>query len=697
MTGAPGSEPSSWRSAMRPTQILALAAAVPLLAASASAQDPFGEVSLFGEEEFTIQAATKTELPISKAPGSVTVISAQQIRESAARTIPELLRMVAGVNVRWNPMVQTLDVRSFGQNPFTSRVLLLIDGVPYNSWNKGGFPQHPGFDFFILQNVKRIEIVRGPGSSLYGENAYWGVVNIVSLSGEDLQGGKVEAFGGDLLNESLGAVYGKGYDNGSFLLSGKVTRGQFPIGFWGEDGADSRVEGGDLFFKGKYKGFEVSYYRHEDDVEGYGIGQTAPPPVFRSAEEISQTVEILATKYQHEWDNGVSFGADLSYASRDGSRCASCHAAGQSPAFSETVDHGSQLIGDFRVGLNMIPSHDILIGVEAREVDTGDHVDELLNPAASEVPVVFDYTKLAAYVQDQISLADDRLRLTLGARYDDSNDLFDSEVSPRIAAVWTPTDNVVLRGGWSTAYRYPNFSELYQASWFFNLDFGTFINPLSNFVPNPSLQPEQIRTFDVGAEFRPSEDVSIKFDLFSSELEDFIVIASVEGGIQFVNHPDDAEIFGGEVEFRWKPARTFNVLFNYGYQEADQKGSLVDAGGRTFEFVYGPENKANLGLYLGPFAGVKGTIEAQYRDERLAPGQWNFADPARSTATLDEYTVVNVKLSYEPPVRLGAAERGLRFSLIGKNVFDEEYVETLLPIDMQLPLSTWYGAVELSF
>src|SRR4051794_26922726 len=100
-----------------------------------------GEVQLFGEEDVKIEAATKTSIPISKAPGAVTVITARQIRESGARTIPELLRLVSGVNIRWNPMVQTIDMRGFGQNPFTNRVLLLIDGVPYNDWNQGGFPQ----------------------------------------------------------------------------------------------------------------------------------------------------------------------------------------------------------------------------------------------------------------------------------------------------------------------------------------------------------------------------------------------------------------------------------------------------------------------------------------------------------------------------------------------------------------------------
>jgi iron complex outermembrane receptor protein len=105
----------------------------------------------------------------------VTVITHAQIKESGARTIPDAVSLVAGLNIRWNPMVQTMDIRGFGSNPFTSRLLLMIDGVPFNAGDKGGFPQQPALDFFVLQNVKRIEIVRGPGSALYGENAFWGV------------------------------------------------------------------------------------------------------------------------------------------------------------------------------------------------------------------------------------------------------------------------------------------------------------------------------------------------------------------------------------------------------------------------------------------------------------------------------------------------------------------------------------------
>ena len=170
--------------------VLVAMAGSPVAAQSPPAQPATPDVRLFEESDVRIKGPTKMDIPLSKAPGSITVITAQQIRESNARTIPEVLRLVAGVNVRWNPMVQTIDMRGFGENPFTSRVLLLIDGVPYNAWDKGGFPQHPSLDFFVIQNIKRLEVIRGPGSALYGENAYWGVINIVTLAGEDLQGGQ---------------------------------------------------------------------------------------------------------------------------------------------------------------------------------------------------------------------------------------------------------------------------------------------------------------------------------------------------------------------------------------------------------------------------------------------------------------------------------------------------------------------------
>src|SRR5437868_6826369 len=120
---------------MRTFVLLMLSATLPI----AAQQKKIGEVTLFGEEQLKVEAATKTEIPISRAPSAVTVITAKQIQESGARSVADLLRLVAGVNVRWNPMTPTVDIRGFGEMPFSTRVLLLVDGMPFNSADTGGF------------------------------------------------------------------------------------------------------------------------------------------------------------------------------------------------------------------------------------------------------------------------------------------------------------------------------------------------------------------------------------------------------------------------------------------------------------------------------------------------------------------------------------------------------------------------------
>ncbi|MEE8524126.1 MAG: hypothetical protein V3T72_09365, partial [Thermoanaerobaculia bacterium] len=141
----------------------------------------------------------------------------------------------------------------------------------------------------------------------------------------------------------------------------------------------------------------------------------------------------------------------------------------------------------------------------------------------------------------------------------------------------------------------------------------------------------------------------------------------------------------------------FTSLLNWSYQENDQRGTLTDSSGKPFEFVYSPDNKVNIGAYLGPFAGVRAAIEVQWRDEFEGPSLWNFASGQRATALFDDYALVNVRLSWDAPIRLGSSSEALRFSVYGKNLFDEEVAETFLPIDMQLAGSTFYGSIELRY
>ena len=685
---------------MRRFFVLALIVATPLLAQ----EKKLGQVTLFGEEQLKVEAATKTEIPISKAPSAVTVVTAKQISESGARTVPDLLRLVAGVNVRWNPMTQTIDIRGFGENPFANRVLMLIDGAPVNSGDTGGFPLSPAFDLFPVENIKRIEVVRGPGSSLYGENAYWGVINIVTLSGEDLAGGQAQLFGGARSTGLVNAMYGKKTASGSYLASVRAYQSQFPQEFWMDD--KSKIRGTDVFLKGSRGDWQASLYRHDDHLNGFD--ELFPPDLglppgtgFASAHDIIQALTVASLRYNHAPANApITYSADLSYAHRNGMHCAGCHAAQEEPQFGHRADHGYQAIGDFRAGLHMIPMHDILIGLEARRLDRAEHKQEL-SPSATAAS---GYDKVAVYAQDQWDALPNLLRVVAGIRFDNKTKLFASKTSPRLSFVYTPDQKLVVRGGYSTAFRFPTFSELYQDSWFIsasNPDIPQLHIPLSTFNPNPNLKPEEISTFDLGGEYQLSPAVSVKADLYRSRVKNFIVIVqnllAPLPTFGWENQPADARITGGEVELRANVTGRITGFVNYAHESESQLGSGADSSGHPFEFVYAPKDKINAGAYMGPFNNVRAAVEASWKSEYNAPSNWFFI---RSNFTsfaatpLPSYTLLNARVSYDVPF---VHSRPIRFTLFGNNLLNKRPEETLVGAENRLAGREFFGQVEVNF
>ena len=659
-----------------------------------------------------IDAATKTRIPLSQAPVSTTVVTRDQILKSSAKTIPAILRLVAGVNVRWNPMMQTITIRGFGQNPFTSRVLLLIDGIPYNSWNKGGFPQQPGFDFFPLENVKQLEVIRGPVSALYGENAFFGVINIATISGGDIDGATASYFVGARNTQNSVLQLGKDFgDDFSLLLTAKHIRSQFPVAFWFNDINDPKVESTDLFVKARYKNLTLSYYRHDDDVDGF----TDPIPIpgfpsnaaFKSADSIKQTVDIVAANYKQDFTDGdYSVYADISYAQRDGAHCSACHAAPQNPEFTRSEPHGYQAYGDFRFGAHALPNNDILLGVELRKNDAGGHTEELQTSNPLHGDAVTGIFKAAFYAQDIISLFDDRLLVTLGVRYDldTQPELYGDAFSPRIAAAFKVTDDFKLRAGFSRAYRFPSFSELYQNSYFFNVNPGPTGSavPLSVFNPNPTLKRESIYNFDLGAEYTISKELTVKADLYYSQIKDFIVLPIVSNAppavstVTFENHPDDAMIYGGDIQFEYTLNEYLRGFFNWSFKYLDQDGNGTDSAGNPIEFVYAPEHQISAGTNIGPFYGFRGTLEFTWQDEYEVPSFWRNLR-GLPNEPLHDFAYLNFRLDYSPSFSAFGTKDPLRLGFYIRNIFNEQPQETLVGVDSRTTGREAFFDIELQY
>lgn len=653
---------------------------------------------------YSVVTPTKTGTRLKDAPGSVSLISYEQIRNSSATSIPELLRLVPGVNVRWNPMVQTIEIRGFGSNPFTSKVLLLIDGIPYNSWNKGGFPQHPGFDFFNIDNIKHLEIVRGPGSALYGENALNGVINIITLSGEEFQQTSLRAYAGSRDTRMFSATHGtKLTADASLFGSVKWHQSQIPTDLWTDNGG-SDAKGYDLFLKAKYQDLQFSYYRRDDRFDGYSVplgSPRLPPGAFTaSADEISQEVNIAALAYEHEADSGDwSFQANTSYADRDGSHCAGCHdrngeSTNHGGDFAGTdEDHGYQWFSSAQLGIHTIDNHNLLFGAEWRKISAGDHADEFETHGHGDShgeEAVLEYDKFAAFLQDEISLLDGKLDLVIGARYEGetSPGLFGDEFFPRIAMVARPNDQLTLRASWSEAARYPSFTELYQNSGFVIAESPNpddYI-PLSVFAPNQDLQPEHLQSLEFGASYQFSSKLHANIDFYANEIDDSIVVvypgpATPEdaSSIRFENHASTANIRGAELEIRATPFEKLTGFINWSYQDSSASGNSTDSGGTPLELTYAPEHKINLSARYDATHNLSTTLEVSWRDEYDAPRFWYpiaFRDDP-TPRPLDDYALVNLSLVYRLPMMLQNGKRPITVKLEGKNLTDETPYETL--------------------
>lgn len=699
----PRSVPGLWQHTGIPMLLgLSLTLMGLILSVTAEAKEAeFEELLSLDLEElanYSVVTPTKTGTRLKDAPGSISLISYEQIQNSAATTIPELLRLVPGVNVRWNPMVQTIEIRGFGSNPFTSKVLLLIDGIPYNSWNKGGFPQHPGFDFFNIDNIKHLEIVRGPGSALYGENALNGVINIITLSGEEFQQSSLRAYAGSQNTRVFSATHGsKLGEDGSIFGSIKSHQSQIPTELWNANGG-SQAEGYDLYLKAKYRDLQFSYYRRDDQFEGYQVplGSPALPPgsFTASAPEIGQEVNIAALNLDHEsQDESWSVQANLSYANRDGSHCAGCHDRNGDSGHhggelgAKTEDHGYQWFGSAQLGIHKIENHNLLFGAEWRKIDAGDHAAEFDSHAGEDV---VKYDKIAAFVQDEISLLEGKLDLVLGARYEGktSPHLFDEELFPRVALVARPMEKLTVRASWGEAARYPSFTEIYQNSAFVAAESPNpddYI-PLSVFLPNRSLQPEYIQSIELGAGYEFSSDVHANIDFYSNKVDDSIVVVypgpatpEDQSFIRFENHPSQARIQGFEVEVKATPLPNLTGYINWAYQDSEASGSGTDSGGNPLALTYAPENKVNLGVTYEPWHALRGTLEVSWRDEYDAPPFWyQFAFRSDPTPRpLDDYALVNLSLQYRLPLTISGGKRPFTLKVQGKNLTDETPYETL--------------------
>ena len=688
-----------------------LAGVLPLLMAMAPAfgglengiSDEEDLDELYGGEEF-VSIATGSSKPIYKAPSVASVITAKDIEQMGARNLNEVLETVPGLHVApstLSRMDAVFSIRGI-HTGFNAQVLLLMDGVPLQYSNSGSRPQL--FNLSVA-SIERIEVIRGPGSAVYGADAYSGVINVItkdagSLSGTEM-GARVGSFNyrdlwlqhGDKWND-IDIVFGFAFqrtDGDSDRVVNSDLQSNLDVGFGTNaslaPGAvatqDERLEARLGFSSGNWKLNLWSWFQNDAGL-GAGGAQALDPNGAQDNKILRADLSYATDDLLADWN----FNTRLSHTYYDTEAkfhllpAGAVLPIGSDGNLNFVAPAGFVSFPDGLIGqpggegedsqLELVASYSgmqnhhwrIAAGVRSQSLDTMelknfgpgviDGTQPVVDGALTDVtgtPFVFtpDSSRTIYHIslQDEWQFAPD-WELTAGIRYDDYSD-FGSTVNPRVALVWATSHALTTKLLYGSAFRAPSFTELYFVN-----------NPVS--LGNPDLEPETIDTLELAFNYRPSPDFQTNFSLYSYKAEKLIEYVADSGATLTAQNARDQDGYGFEWEVDWKLNRDLRISANYAWQHSEDAktgADIHDAPGQQL-FV-------NAHWKMAPQWSVNGQLN-WIGDRKRAVGD--------SRAEISDYTLVNLSLKRRDIV----PNVDLTLSIL--NLFDEDAYE---PSDGTIP------------